>query len=401
MLTVEEILAALQAVMDEAKADDGTSQPMNEDQVERYEKLEAQLATARRSEEAARRHASYTATATSPVIPGHTSTKDGEEQLNRAFNHYLRTGRDNQDIVELRAQGEGVASEGGYLVPAGFRNKIVERMKAFGGIAADVETVTTGTGEPLPWPTLDDTSNIGEIVKEGNTFTSGADLVFGEASLGAYEYMAGGSGGSPLRVSTILLNDAAFDVEGLVSRALGERIARIQAPHLVRGTGAGEPLGLTYGLTGVQIAANTKITYVDLTHFIHSVDPAYRETGCQWGFNDKSLEYLKTIKDDNNNFVFRPDTADMATEAGGGTLMGYRVRIDQSFPDISLASATVNWGVFGNLKEGYVRRIIKDVQLLVNPYARMSNRQVEFSAWARMDATQQNTSAYSALTGKA
>lgn len=399
-MTVEEILAALQGIMDEAKGE-----PLTEEQVTRYEELEGKLTAARRSEEVAKRHAAYN-TVSPAVVPGHTSTKDDEDQLNRAFGHYLRTGKENQDIVQLRAQGEGVASEGGYLVPTTMRNKLVDRMKAFGGVANDVETVTTSTGEPMNWPTVDDTGNVGEIVKEGNTFTSGADLVFGEDSLGAYEYMAGGGSSTPLRVSRTLLDDAAFDVEGLVSKKLGERIARIQAPHIVRGTGAEEPLGLVYGRTvanggAIEIAADTAgITYDDLIHFIHSVDPAYRENGCQWGFNDKSLELIKKIKDSHGDPIWRPDSADMATDAGGGVLLGYRVRVDQSFPDFVANSNTVNWGVFGNLSEGYVIRRIKDVQILVNPYARMAYRQVEYSAWARMDATQQNTNAYVALTGE-
>lgn len=395
-MTVEEILAALQSVMDEA-----AGQPLSEDQVTRYEELEGKLTAAKRSDEAAKRHAAYN-TVSPAVVPGHTSTKDNDEELTRAFNHYLRTGKENADIVQLRAQGEGVATEGGYLVPTTMRNKLVERMKAFGGVANDVETVTTSTGEPMNWPTVDDTGNVGEIVKEGNTFTSGADLVFGEDSLGAYEYMAGGGSSTPLRVSRTLLDDAAFDVEGLVSRKLGERIARIQAPHIVTGTGAEEPLGLVHGLTGIEIAADTAgITYDDLIHFIHSVDPAYRETGCQWAFNDASLETIKKIKDSNGDPIWRPLTADMATDAGGGVLLGYRVRVDQAFPDFVAASNTVNWGAFGNLNEGYVIRRIKDVQILVNPYARMAYRQVEYSAWARMDATQQNTAAYVALTGEA
>lgn len=395
-MTVEEILAALQAVIDEA-----AGQPLSDEQATRYEDLEGKLTAARRSAEIATRHAAY-GTVSPAVVPGHTSTKDNEEELNRAFNNYLRTGKENADIVQLRAQGEGVASEGGYLVPTTMRNKLVERMKAFGGVANDVESVTTSTGEPMNWPTVDDTDNVGEIVKEGNTFTSGADLVFGEDSLGAYEYMAGGGSSTPLRVSRTLLDDAAFDVEGLVSRKLGERIARIQAPHIVTGTGAEEPLGLVTGLTGVEIAADTAgITYDDLIHFIHSVDPAYRENGCQWAFNDASLEVIKKIKDSNGDPIWRPLTADMATDAGGGVLLGYRVRVDQAFPDFVAASNTVNWGVFGNLNEGYVIRRIKDVQILVNPYARMAYRQVEYSAWARMDATQQNTAAYVALTGEA
>ncbi len=71
-------------------------------------------------------------------------------------------------------------------MPDGFRKKLVDRMKAFGGLANVVETVTTSTatrcrGRPSTTP-----RNSGEIVAEGGTFSSGADLVFGTASLGAY-----------------------------------------------------------------------------------------------------------------------------------------------------------------------------------------------------------------------
>lgn len=401
-MTVEEILAALQAVMDEAKA----GEPLTDDQVARYEQLEEQLTRAQRTQDVAKRHAAYNTTVTRVPSPADTSTKDSDEQLNRAFNHYLRTGKENADIVQLRAQGEGVASEGGYLVPTTMRQKLVDRMKAFGGVAEDAETITTSTGEAMNWPTLDDTTNVGEIVKEGNTFTSGADLVFGADSIGAYEYMAGGGSATPLRVSRTLADDAAFDIEGLVSRKLGERIARIQAPHIVSGTGVEEPKGILTGLSvanghAIEIASATGVTYDDLVHFIHSVDPAYRESGCKWAFNDASMETIKKIKDSHGDPIWRPASADMGTDTGGGTLLGYPVRIDQSFPNINLASNTVKWGTFGNLSEGYVIRRINDVQILVNPYARMAYRQVEYSAWARMDATQQNVNAYIALTGQA
>src|SRR3546814_12822638 len=88
--------------------------------------------------------------------------------------------------------------------------------------------------------------------------------------------MAGGGSNAPLRVSFELAQDAAFDVEGLVSRKLGERIGRIQSTHLVTGTGSGQPQGITDDRTGVQLAANTGVTYADLLTFVHSVDPAYR-----------------------------------------------------------------------------------------------------------------------------
>lgn len=389
-MTIEEIEAALQAVIDGA-----TGRDLTDDEVTNYEQLETQLAAAQRTDQIRARQQARAAVATAPL---HIGPKK-DETADKAFQAYLRTGKVNADLVA--AQSEGTGSEGGYLVPDGFRQKIVERMKAFGGVSALAETITTTTGENLPWVTNDDTSNVGEVVDEGGTFSSGADLVFGTATLGAFEYMAGGGSSTPLRVSYTLANDAAFDIAGFVSNKLGERIYRIQAQHLVSGTGVKQPLGVLTGLTGVQSGQNTGLKYDDLVHYIHSVDPAYREMGnCGWAFNDASLEIIKKLKDSAGDPLWRPSTADMATATGGGVLLGYPVTIDQGFSTLVANSQTVNWGAFGDLREGYVIRRVRDVALLVNPYSRMANRQIEYSAWARMDATQQNLNAYVALTGK-
>lgn len=396
--SVEEILEAQTAIVDGAEG-----RSFTDDEVQQYEALEAQLVTRSRDDGIRARHKAYT----TPVPPAaaaavHVGTAQEDDTLERAFNHYLRTGVENDDLQELRAQSEGVGSEGGFLVPEGFRNKLVDRMLAFGGISRAAETITTTTGNPLPWPTLDDTANSGEVVSEGGIWSSGADLVFGSASLGAYTYAAGGGSSTPIRLSIELLQDSAFNVEGIVSNKLGMRLARAQAAHLVTGTGVQQPKGLIHGLTGIEIAADTAgITYDDLITFVHSVDPAYREMGCAWAFNDLSLSTIMKIKDSNGDPIWRPDNADMGTSLGGGMLLGYPVIVDQGFPDFSAANNTQNWGAFGNFMAGYVIRRVRDVAIVVNPWTRASNRQVEYSAYARMDATPQDANAYVALTGEA
>jgi HK97 family phage major capsid protein len=400
-MTIEEILGKMQSILDEnkAKPEVADDAPLSDDQASRYETLEKELKSVQKSEEIQKRNAAYNSVKTSAVLQTATNTQK-DETLERAFDHYLRTGKENSDLVQLRAQGEATGSEGGFMVPEGFRTKLVDRMKAFGGIANVAEVITTATGNSLPWPTIDDTANVGEIVAEGGTFASGADLVFGTESLGAYKYMAGGGSNLPLRVSVELLQDAAFDVESLVAKKLGERIARIQSTHLVKGTGSSQPLGLIYGKTGVEIAVNTGVTYDDLITFIHSVDPAYRENA-KWAFNDASLATVQKLKDSNGDSIWRPLTADMGFGLGGGTLLGYPVVIDQAFDSMSNSSNTVNWGAFGDLQEGYVVRRVRDLVLVVNPWTRAANGQVEFTAWARMDATVQNANSYVALTGQA
>lgn len=401
-MTVDEILAALQAIIDEAG---GEGEPLSDEQVEAYEKLEVELKKAQKREAIAARHSGYTAIVTPAGAP--SATRRPGETLAKAFNAYLRTGKENADIQQLRptnAQSEGIGSEGGFLVPDEFRDKLVEKLKAFGGIAGAAEELNTSTGAPIEWPTVDDTDNEGEIVQEGNTFSSGADVVFGVASLGAYSYATGGGDGSGagVRVSRELAQDSAFDLEALLTRLFTKRIGRIQARHLATGSGVGQPLGLVTGLTGVQLNANTGITYADLVHFIHSVDPEYRQSGnCRWIFNDGVMETLELMTDSHGDPIWRPAGQGMGEGLQEGRLLGYPVTIDQALPDPTLNSATVNWGAFGNIRDGYVVRRVKDVEILVNPYARMAQRQIEYSAWARMDATQQDTNAYVALTGKA
>lgn len=393
MQTADEILAAQDAIMAAAQGRD-----LTDDEVTSYEALETELAGAEKRGQVLARHAAARQVVTRPVRTA--VAPDRDDTLDRAFNAYLRTGVPNADLTELRAQAEGTGSTGGFLVPDTFRTKLVDRMKAYGGLAQVVDEFTTGDGAPVNWPTLDDTANVGEVVAEGGTFTAGADLVFGEANLGAYRYTAGGSGNTPLRVSVELLQDSAFDIEGLITRKLGERIARIQAVHLVRGTGVGQPLGIVTGLTGIQAAANNALTYSDLITYMHSIDPAY-QPGARWAFNDLTLSVIQKLIDADGRPLLQSNAnGSIANDPGGYTLLGKPVTIDQAFADRVAGSPTVNWGVYGDLTEGYVVRRVRDVQIIVDPYGRAANGQVQFTAWARMDATQQNTNAYVALTGK-
>ena len=223
--------------------------------------------------------------------------------------------------------------------------------------------------------------------------------MFGQVTLGAFRFASSGTGNNPLKVPVELLQDSAFPIQDLVSRKLGERLARLFGGYLgSTGTGSGQPLGLVHGLTGVQCAAQTGITYDDLVGYIHSVDRAYRANG-RWVFNDNSLKTIRLLKDGDGNLIFKPAQADFSTALGEGVLLGYPVTIDNAMPDIDAADETVNWGAFGDIREGYIVRNVADVTVLVNPYTSGSAGQVEYSAWMRADATQQNTSAYKALAG--
>lgn len=106
-MTLEEILAALKAIIDGAEG-----RSLTDEEVERYEKLEIDLAAKQRDVQVRSRQTAYETPTTAPfVVTGSEPKKD--DTLERAFDHYLRTGRENADIVQLRAQSEGTPARAG------------------------------------------------------------------------------------------------------------------------------------------------------------------------------------------------------------------------------------------------------------------------------------------------
>lgn len=388
-MTIDELVEAMRALVDAAEGRD-----LTDDEAERYEDLERQLAVARRSVEIRSRQTAYE-TPNRQDLNVHVATAQNDDELDRAFDHFLRTGVANQDIVELRAQGVGTDSAGGFTVPDTMRQKMQERLKAFGGLAEAVETITTTSGEPLRWPTLDDTANAGVIASEGAAPGSGgADLVFGEKVLGAFKYVAPGTGQLPLRVSVELLQDSAFDIQGLVSRKLTERIARAQAAHWVTGNGTTEPFGIDSG-ANTQTFTGATITYAELLAAVHAVDPAYRDNA-KWAFNDATLQQIEAVVDSNGRPLLNNAADGINVGRSNQMLLGYPVVIDQAFATYT-DGGTNRWGVFGDLQAGYVIRRVQDMTLIVNPYSRANEGQVEYVLWARADGVTQDTNAFKVL----
>jgi HK97 family phage major capsid protein len=390
-MTVEEILEAMRAIIEAAEG-----RNLTDEEATNYEKLEAQLVAARRTAELKARQRAYDTPVRDKALEAvaHIGATKVDDTYNKAFNHYLRTGKPNADLIQ-NAQQVGTDSEGGYLVSPQFRQKLVEVQKAFGGLAAEVDSFSTERGGDIEFPTLDDTSSVGAITAEEAAFANGQDLVFGTVTLKAWKYTSSGAGtNTPLRVSVELLQDAEFDIEGLVARALGTRIMRAQAAHWVTGTGSAntQPLGLLNGsATTVNLATTTTITYADLLAIEGALDPAY-EQNAKWVMSKAAWTAIRGIEDDAGRPLILPQAQSGAGSQPTRELLGYPVVLDQGCPAPS--GDDTNFLAFGDLRESYVIRRVAPLTVIVNPYTRMNNGQVEYVAWERADGTVQNTASY-------
>jgi len=389
-VTVEEILAALQAIIEGAKAEDGTERPLTDEEAARYEELEGKLEMARKSAEIRSRQQAYMTPVRNDL---HVNVSGAEDKVERAFEQYLRTGNAGPELAEYRAQSEGTNTAGGYLVPQGFRAKLVERMKQFGGIANYAETFTTAEGNLVPYPTVDDTANVGEIVAEGGTFAAGADLVFAQRTLSAYKYMAGGAGNLPLKVSWELLQDSAFDVSSFIARKLGERIARLQAVHWATGTGTGQPQGIVTPITTSGTIGTLGLA--DLVATILALDPAYR-ANAKWLMNDATYGSIMGLNDSTGRPLLTGVNDGIGESLTRPRLLGYEVVIDQAMPSKATGAKFL---AFGDINEAYVIRRVKDVTLVTLNELYAANGQTGFMAWARADGAVQNPNAIVVRTG--
>lgn len=322
-----------------------------------------------------------------------TDPERRDREYRDAFWTYVRHGMneltpDQRQVLqsgfsEVRAQGTTVDAAGGYLVPEGFRAAISETMKAYGGLLQLANVITTDTGQDLPWPTNDDTGNVGAILAE-NTQITEQDLTFGQRRLSAYVYTS-----KLVRVPWVLLQDAAFDLQAFLARKLGERLGRAWAAHLVAGTGVSQPEGLvtnaTVGKTGAG-GQTTTIIYDDLVDLEHSIDPAYRGPNCRYVMNDATLKVLRKLKDADGRPIFQPIPA----PGFPSTINGWPYVIDQG---MAVPGANNKTLLFGDIRAGFIVRQVAGIQMVI-----MRERYADFLqnghfAFARMDAKPDDPSA--------
>jgi len=304
------------------------------------------------------------------------STLDAEER------GVLMSGR-----AEHRAQSTGTDSAGGYTVPEGFSGEIDKAMSAWGPMwdANICRELVTSTGNALPWPTVDDTAKTGRLKTENASVDDDGtdDVVFAEKLLNAYIYDTG-----MVKIPIELLQDSAFNIEGLMTELFAERLGRLANTALTTGTGSSQPNGIvTASAEGKTAASATAITSDELIDLFHSVDPAYRQSPqCRWMFNDTTLSAIRKLKDGDGNYLWQMGDVRLGEP---DQFLGKAYSVNQAMASIATGNKTV---LFGDLGKYVVRKVRGfDVMTLRERYAEAF--QVGMVGFKRFDGELLNTAA--------
>lgn len=299
--------------------------------------------------------------------------------------------------INLRAASplsDVTGAAGAYTVPNGFVYNLETNLKWFGGVRAAGPTILrTATGNPLPWPTTDDTGNTGEVTAE-NTAAGQAstEMSFGQVNFNAYKYDS-----QVVKVPLELIQDSAFDIQTIVFDALQRRIGRKQNADFTNGAGSGssQPKGVlaaaSLGVTGASGETATVI-YKDFVNLEHSVDPWYR-VGGKYMFHDSTAAFVESMVDGNSRPLLNSSFAGISQEAFAArpdgtapgitryTIKGYPVVINNDMPAMATSAKSILFGDFSK----YVIRDVMDIMLVRFNELYMGSLQVGFLAVARAD----------------
>jgi len=164
----------------------------------------------------------------------------------KAFKSFMRRGNEaglqdaeikafNAAYPEAKSMSEGSDPDGGYLVPTDTSGRIVQRIFESSEIRAiaNVETISTDKLEgPLD---LDEAGAgwVGETTPRTNTSTP---------KLGTWRIYVHEMYAQP-PITQTLLDDAAYDVEGWLTKKVADKFGRMEEAAFVNGDGVGKPRG--------------------------------------------------------------------------------------------------------------------------------------------------------------
>ena len=307
--------------------------------------------------------------------------------LDREVRDVLQAGYGN---MEKRAQTTTNAA-GGYSIPETMLQVVIETMKAWGPMYDGnvvSEIVTTG-GNPMPMPTVDDTSVTAGTHTEGATLTDdgGKDITFGTKQLDAFGFET-----EWLRISKELADDSFIAMESFVGRMLGERLARIANLQLTTGSGSSAPNGIATAVTtGVTAAGTAAVTWDETLDLEHSVDPAYR-VGPRVGymFNDATLLALRKLKDGDGNYLWQ---AGNVAAGVPNTFNGRPYWINQDMPGLATGLDAI---LFGDFSAYYVRKVGQPLVAAINDKDFWPG--FGMAGYIRFDGELSDTAAVKALT---
>ena len=289
----------------------------------------------------------------------------------KAFDAYIRKGTEPQ--LDEKAMATNVNADGGYLVPDVMRDGIQTRLRRSSPVRAVASVVSISGGSYEILVERGDTGFAwaGETETRSETDSPTVNRI----TITRHELSA-----MP-KVSQRLLDEAAFDVGGWLTGAIGDRFSRAEATAFVSGSGYDQPKGflsystaatadetrataaLQHRLTGTSGAFDATAPADALVHLFYDLQGAY-QANASWMAKNTVMAKIATMKDAEGQYLIRE-----ILNASGNfvrTIMGRPAYIADDMPEIGAGSLSV---AVGDFAAGYTIVDGPQISILRDPFS--------------------------------
>ncbi|MBQ9917787.1 MAG: phage major capsid protein [Microbacterium sp.] len=306
----------------------------------------------------------------------------------RAISRLLPAGTPAVLAAQARALSVGTATAGGNTVGKTFLSQLIEPLRQFSGIyAAGAYVLTTEKGDDVILPRL--TSFGAAAAAPEATQLTGTDPAFAQITLKAYGY------GDYRGISRELVDDSLVDIEGLVSRLIGENIAVLFGQKLATGAGGTEPTGIataaTVGQTGATGVGGAP-SWDNLIDVQESVLAPY-QANASWVMANTAVAATRKLKDNNGRYFWEPN----GQTGAPAQLLGAPVFRDPFLAPLGLGSKSIFYGDFSR----YWVRLVGSTRVERSDQALFGADQIAFRGKLRADGALMDASAVKSFVGGA
>lgn len=265
----------------------------------------------------------------------------------------LNQGMDS--VAALKAtMVEAIDTLGGFAVPVDFQSRVIERLQGMtimrgkasvDQTSRDMVEIPTSTGGDDQYSSAVRVRWVDETPVAG---TSATNLTFGLESIPIHTVMA------ETGLGRNMLEDAAFDIEGYLTRKFAEASAIDEDNKFLVGTGAGTPQGVLpggtniLGLTEVVTLAAADVSWDGLINLMYAVPSQYRQ-GAVWIGERNTFRNIAKLKDSTGQYLWNPFQFSGGADFGSARLMSFPTLEQEGMPS---AAASAYPLIFGDPK-GY------------------------------------------------
>ena len=290
----------------------------------------------------------------------------------KAFDKWLRKGKDNMDVDEVKALTVSDDTAAGFLAPPEYVRELIKTLTEISPMRS-IARVRATSQKSVQMPSRTATFTAQWVAESGTrSETTGYTTQLEE--IPTHELYA------LVDISEQELEDSVFNLEAEMQQEFADQFAKAEGLSMISGDAVGKPEGvLTNASVGsTNSGSGTLLTGDGLIDLVHAVKSPYGANGT-FIFNRTTLAAIRKLKDTAGQYVFQAGM--MLTAGVPNTILGYPYVEMPDMPDVAGSAKPV---AFGDFSRGYMVVDRVALSVLRDPFTQATSGNVRYVARRRV-----------------